>query len=129
MTRFNKMWFLLAIPMICTQAGAEYEISSYTIDGGGDTSENNDYSLSATIGQPDAGIMTGGEYTLSGGFWSSLAIPCLVDMTDLLNFVDDWVAREGTFPGDLNVDGDVNLIDFSILTSFWLTTCPNGWPL
>jgi hypothetical protein len=29
----------------------------------------NSYTLSGTIGQPDAGLMTGGSYTLAGGFW------------------------------------------------------------
>jgi hypothetical protein len=31
------------------------------------------YSLSGTIGQPDAGQMSGGNYTLTGGFWSIFA--------------------------------------------------------
>jgi hypothetical protein len=28
--------------------------------------------LGGTIGQADAGLMTGGVYTLSGGFWGGL---------------------------------------------------------
>jgi hypothetical protein len=33
------------------------------------------YSLSGTIGQPDAGsVMTGGNYSLTGGFWSIYAV-------------------------------------------------------
>ena len=27
------------------------------------------YSVSGTIGQPDAGVMSGGSYSLAGGFW------------------------------------------------------------
>ena len=49
-----------------------YDLSWYTIDGGGAMrSESIDerYVLSGTIGQPDAGILTGGDYTLGGGFW------------------------------------------------------------
>lgn len=40
-----------------------------TIDGGGGKSAGGAYSVSGTIGQPDAGLMSGGTYTLAGGFW------------------------------------------------------------
>ena len=47
-----------------------YDLSWYTIDGGGATfSTGSSYSLGGTIGQPDAGLMAGGSYVLSGGFW------------------------------------------------------------
>jgi hypothetical protein len=51
-----------------------YSIDWYTIDGGGGTSTGGVYSVSGTIGQPDAGHMSGGNYTLDGGFWSILAV-------------------------------------------------------
>ena len=47
-----------------------YDLSWYTIDGGGATfSTGGGYSLGGTIGQADAGTLSGGGYTLSGGFW------------------------------------------------------------
>jgi hypothetical protein len=46
-----------------------YSIDWFTIDGGGGTSTGSVYSVSGTIGQPDAGVMSGGNYTLQGGFW------------------------------------------------------------
>ncbi len=46
-----------------------YAIDWYTIDGGGGTSTGGVFSVSGTIGQPDAGAMSGGAYTLQGGFW------------------------------------------------------------
>ena len=47
----------------------------HTIDGGGGTSTGGVYSVSGTIGQPDAGAaMTGGNYSLTGGFWSLYAV-------------------------------------------------------
>jgi hypothetical protein len=52
---------------------ADYSIDWYTIDGGGGTSTGGVYSLSGTIGQPDAGFMSGGNYTLQGGFWGIVA--------------------------------------------------------
>jgi len=52
-------------------AAAQYSIDWHTIDGGGGTSSGGVYSVSGTIGQPDAGPpMTGGPYTVMGGFWA-----------------------------------------------------------
>jgi len=50
-----------------------YSIDWFTIDGGGGTSTNGNFFLSGTIGQPDAGTLTGGGYTVQGGFWGGLA--------------------------------------------------------
>jgi len=47
-----------------------YDLSWWTADGGGYTfSTGPGYSLGGTIGQPDAGVLTGPGYTLSAGFW------------------------------------------------------------
>ena len=57
-----------------------YSINWYKIAGGGGTSTGGpvtgiSYSVSGTIGQPDAsGAMTGGNYSLTGGFWSLYAV-------------------------------------------------------
>jgi hypothetical protein len=50
-----------------------YSIDWFTIDGGGGTSTGGVYSVSGTIGQPDAGHMSGGNFTLDGGFWGIIA--------------------------------------------------------
>ena len=51
-----------------------YSIDWFTIDGGGGTSTGGVYSVSGTIGQPDAGAtMSGGSYAIDGGFWSMIA--------------------------------------------------------
>ena len=52
-----------------------YELSWYTIDGGGATfSTGGGYQLGGTIGQAGAGALSGGTYTLNGGFWGGAAI-------------------------------------------------------
>jgi len=53
-----------------------FEIKWSTIDGGGGTSTGGVYAVSGTIGQPDASqqIMTGGDYSLTGGFWALYAV-------------------------------------------------------
>jgi hypothetical protein len=52
-----------------------YSIDWHTIDGGGGTSTGGVYSVTATIGQPDAVTpMTNGVYSLTGGFWTVYAV-------------------------------------------------------
>jgi len=52
------------------QQGGGYEITNWTVDGGGGKSASSSYALVGTIGQPDAGqAMTGSSYRLVGGFW------------------------------------------------------------
>ena len=56
---------------LSTACAQSYAIDWFTIDGGGGTSTSGVYVVSGTIGQPDAGgPMTGGQFTLQGGFWA-----------------------------------------------------------
>ncbi len=56
------------------QAQPNYAIDWFTVDGGGGTSTGGVYSVSGTIGQPDAGpTMSGGNYAVDGGFWGIIA--------------------------------------------------------
>jgi len=56
------------------QTGGGYALTWSTIDGGGYTwSEGGGYALGGTVGQPDAGVISGGDYTLVGGFWCGAA--------------------------------------------------------
>jgi hypothetical protein len=57
-----------------------YSITWYKVAGGGGTSTNGSYTVSGTIGQPDAGTLTGGPYTLTGGFWGMIATVQTVGM-------------------------------------------------
>ena len=47
-----------------------FQVNWSTLDGGGGTSTGGAYAVGGTIGQADAGKLTGGNYTLVGGFWS-----------------------------------------------------------
>ena len=60
----------------CATAHAQsYSIDWFTIDGGGGTSTGGVYQVSGTVGQPDAGpTMSGGNYSVDGGFWSIIAV-------------------------------------------------------
>ena len=81
----SKTWrrlaaFWLLTSACCLPAFAQYAIDWSTIDGGGGTSTGGVYSVSGTIGQPDAGgPMTNGQYSVTGGFW---ALPTAVQTTN-----------------------------------------------
>jgi hypothetical protein len=65
--------FGLLVATSFAHAQTNYAIDWSTIDGGGGTSTGGVYSVSGTIGQPDAGAMSGGNYTVQGGFWGVIA--------------------------------------------------------
>jgi hypothetical protein len=67
---------LLLAPAVRAQT---YSIDWLKVAGGGGTSAGTNggsvYSITGTIGQPDAsGAMNGGSYSLSGGFWSLIYV-------------------------------------------------------
>ena len=64
---------LLATSPAARAALDAFGLDWWTVDSGGGTSTGGVYSLSGTIGQPDAGSMSVGSYTLAGGFWSEEA--------------------------------------------------------
>jgi len=80
-----KKLFLLFSLLIPTISFAQpYTIDWYKVSGGGGTSSNGQYIVSGTIGQYDASsAMTGGNYSLTGGFWSLYAVqtPGLPNLT------------------------------------------------
>jgi len=57
-------------------AAQSYSIDWFSIDSGSGTSTGGPFSMSGTIGQPDAGpTMTSGNYSLTGGFWALCVLP------------------------------------------------------
>jgi hypothetical protein len=61
----------VALPMLADD-GPGYDLSSWTVDGGGAIVEAGRYRLGGTVGQADAGVLEGGGYTLRGGFWGGV---------------------------------------------------------
>jgi hypothetical protein len=116
------------------QSGGGYDLTwSVIAGGGGKVNESGGlYSLRGTIGQPAVGVLNGGSYTLTGGFW---AVPPgkpadvnsddAVDVVDLLYIVDSFGTVEGDplyNPAcDFNDDGAVDVVDLLILVDFFGT--------
>ena len=64
---------MLLVTAAALAAPLGYNLSWWTVDGGGGTSQGGGYTLNGTIGQPDTGVLVGGDYTIAGGFWSEVA--------------------------------------------------------
>ena len=54
-----------------TAGPVAFSISRWTIGGGGGASIGGDFEVASTIGQVDAGMMAGGEFSVEGGYWNS----------------------------------------------------------
>ncbi|MGH7968290.1 MAG: hypothetical protein ACREIC_06125, partial [Limisphaerales bacterium] len=71
----NKLFLVLGLLTPVLALGQSYSIDWYKVSGGGGTSSGGAYSVTATIGQPHASsAMTGGNYSLTGGFWSMISV-------------------------------------------------------
>ncbi len=81
-----------------------FDVSWYTIDGGGGTSAGSGFAVTGTIGQPDAGVMAGGGFEIKGGFWPG---PQFVGPP---------------MPGDLDADGDIDLDDYNAFLAAYGST-------
>ncbi len=121
------------------QSGGTYDLSWNTIDGGGATfSSGGSYVLGGTVGQPDAGQMSGGNYALAGGFWvpacgiiyptGDLDKTCCVNWGDFSIFAGHWLDSPCPAPdrcggADLDGSGMVDWGDFSVFAGHWLEGC------
>ena len=67
--------FVILALSILSATAQTYSIDWSKVSSGGGTSTGGVYAVTGTIGQPDAGTtMSGGNYSLTGGFWSFLSL-------------------------------------------------------
>ena len=67
---FARIIFALTAIEAATARAQDFQIGWLTIDGGGGSMSGGQYAVTGTIGQPDAGFMASGQFTVAGGFWS-----------------------------------------------------------
>ena len=121
-----------------TASAQTYDISWYTIDCGGGSSSRGVFALSGTIGQHDAGVMSGGPFTLTGGFWSgapkaSCYADCdqstgagVLDVFDFLCFQNSFVNAE-PYACDCDTStgsGVCDVFDFLCFQNGFVSGCP-----
>ncbi len=71
----KKLFLLFSLLLPVLASAQNYSINWYKVAGGGGTSSGGTYQISGTIGQHDAGgPMTGGNYSLIGGFWAQISV-------------------------------------------------------
>jgi hypothetical protein len=111
-------------------AAEQFEITRWTIDSGGVVhSQGGAYELSGTIGQHDAGSLSGGAFELTGGFWFAVhPADCndegLVNLLDTVAFVScmGGPATESSVACrcfDFNGDARIDLMDWvAVQTGF-----------
>jgi hypothetical protein len=126
-----------ALFCVAPLAHAQFTIDWFTLDGGGGSSSGGTFSLSATIGQPDAGAMSGGAFTLGGGFWAVQAgaacypncdnstTPPVLNVQDFACFLNAFASADpyancdsSTTPPTLNVQ------DFACFLNKFAAGCP-----
>jgi hypothetical protein len=114
------------------QMGPGLDLSWNTIDCGGGVVSSGALSLFGTIGQPDAGVMTGGGLELLGGFIGGAGgpPPCYPDCDGdgILTLADFGCFQTKFGLGDLyaDCDGDalLTLADFGCFQTAFGLGCP-----
>lgn len=94
----------LLFSLVSIAPAQSYDLSWFTIDGGGNISTGATHSVTGTIGQPDAGMVSGGNYSLAGGFWgfagnstAPIIVPTLDIRLSFPNVILSWPAPSTGF--------------------------------
>lgn len=109
------------------QTGDGYDLSWSTVDGGGRESSGGNYTLMSAAGQPDAGVLSGGDYTLQGGFQRCAVAHDpddngLVDVADIQFVATRWRSASPG-PADRDGDGQVTVVDVMLVAAGWGRGC------
>jgi len=73
------------LALALTASAQSYSIDWYKVSGGGGTSTGGVYTVSGTIGQPDAsGAMSGGHDMVTGGYWAMINVVQMPGVPNLL---------------------------------------------
>ncbi len=124
-------WLLSGQPVALAQTGGPYDLSWHNIGPGGSASGGS-YDLLGSIGQPDAATMSGGSYTLTGGFLPGGPTCALagdldgdgqVTVVDIQMIAAAWPQSTASFPYDQNGDGDLDIQDVTLVAAQFGEAC------
>ncbi len=122
---------LSSVPAALAQTGGPYDLSWHNIGPGGSASGGS-YDLLGSIGQPDAATMSGGSYTLTGGFLPGGPTCALagdldndgqVTVLDIQLIAAAWPQASASFPYDQNGDGDLDIQDVILVAAQFGAVC------
>ncbi len=83
-------YFVVVLSFVAGVSAGEapFVLTRSTIDSGGTTaSSGGEFELSGTIGQPDAALLSGEDYELTGGFWFQIP-PADCNETGIVDTMD-----------------------------------------
>ena len=138
-SKIATLTILALCPPLRAQSGGGFNLTWSTLDGGGGMNgTGGPFTLSGTIGQPDAAsnpTLTGGTFELTGGFWPvTQACFCLGDMNhdgkkdglDVQQFVACILAGGDCACADVDQVNGVTVADVAPFVADLLAgaTCP-----
>jgi hypothetical protein len=119
----------LALALLSPALHAQsYNIDWYKVSGGGGTSTGSVYSVTGTIGQPDAsGPLSGGQYFVTGGFWSLVQVIQTVGLPNLtITHIGNSIIVSWSATGRYTLQQNSNLAGGSWTSSVYTITTANG---
>jgi len=122
-TLHSSLSLFLMAPVLAAAAG--FEINRFTMSGGGGTSSGGPFLVSGTIGQPAAGGLGGGTFSVDGGFWS---VPVAVQVPNAPTLqITTLIAAPGfaILSWDSSVTGYSLQVRSSLETGIW-ENAPSG---
>jgi hypothetical protein len=122
----------LAAARAQAQMGPGLDLSWNSLDCGGGVTSNGALALYSSIGQPDAGAMSGGGLQLLGGFIGGISgpPPCYPDCTNSggLTIADFGCFQTKFVAGDPYADcngvGGLTIADFGCFQTKFVAGCP-----
>lgn len=122
--------FLSLITLIPAANADDYEHSRFTVDSGSPVvSKGGNFELTGTFGQQEVGSLSGGDFTLAGGFLFNITGAADLDFDYDVDFMDfailgnQWFQPPSIPSADIvpeRGDGVVDLLDLGLMCELWL---------
>ena|ERR1051326_1558612 len=138
LNRARALLVALAAAGLSSAAQAQFQMDWHTIDNsGGKMTGPNQLELEGTVGQHDAGPLSGGGFTLSGGYWGLTEEPAcwancdnstiapVLNVLDFSCFLNHFAAGDAYANCDESTTAPVlNVLDFGCFLNKFAAGCP-----
>jgi hypothetical protein len=124
----TKEHYYLSLTMIVfcfvSSLHAEYELTWTSPYSQTQSSTDGKYKLVTGAANNLLPDVSGSGYLLRGQLKQGSS-GCIVNLNDLVDFLEEWLLTASDLNADYNGDGTVNLGDLAVLSSCWLEECPD----